>query len=179
MECIRQSIKNKHSPLLNNHFHSQLLNFSLHIIVSVLTAPSGKSSILKVWDPFIPPGWNCYTEKQWEEQSLQLFDADNLWSLTLCLFVFWLLNVSATWTVHSRDRSTCNHNETEASDLSCQLTFYFTLHLSTTYTTWGVAGSLPLIPLGASREERDVCLLHVGIPGQEGCCTEIVSLWLR
>ena len=34
----------------------------------------------------------------------------------------------------------------------------------------------PLIPLGASREERDVCLLHVGMPGQEGCCTEIVSL---
>ena len=35
---------------------------------------------------------------------------------------------------------------------------------------------LPLIPLGASREERDVRLLHVGMPGQEGCCTEIVSL---
>ena len=35
---------------------------------------------------------------------------------------------------------------------------------------------LPLIPLGASWEERDVCLLHVGMPGQEGCCTEIVSL---
>ena len=35
---------------------------------------------------------------------------------------------------------------------------------------------LPLIPLGASREERDVCLLHVGMPGQEGCYTEIVSL---
>ena len=30
--------------------------------------------------------------------------------------------------------------------------------------------------LGASREERDVCLLHVGMPGQEGCYTEIVSL---
>ena len=35
---------------------------------------------------------------------------------------------------------------------------------------------LPLIPLGASLEERDVCLLHVGMPGQEGCYTEIVSL---
>ena len=41
---------------------------------------------------------------------------------------------------------------------------YFTLLLSTAYTTWGVA------------EERDVCLLHVGMPGQEGCCTGIVSL---
>ena len=27
---------------------------------------------------------------------------------------------------------------------------------------------LPLIPLGASREERDVCLLHVGMPGKGG-----------
>ena len=35
---------------------------------------------------------------------------------------------------------------------------------------------LPLIPLGALREERDVCLLHVGMSGQEGCYTEIVSL---
>ena len=35
---------------------------------------------------------------------------------------------------------------------------------------------LPLIPLGALREERDVCLLHVGMPGQEGCCTKVVSL---
>ena len=33
---------------------------------------------------------------------------------------------------------------------------------------------LPLKPLEASREERDVCLLHVGMPGQEGCCTKIV-----
>ena len=32
---------------------------------------------------------------------------------------------------------------------------------------------LAFIPLGASREERDVCLLHVGMPGQEGCCTKI------
>ena len=31
---------------------------------------------------------------------------------------------------------------------------------------------LPLIPLGVWREERDVCLLHVGMPGQEGCYTE-------
>ena len=35
---------------------------------------------------------------------------------------------------------------------------------------------LPLILLGASREEIDVYLLHIGMPGQEGCCTEIVSL---
>ena len=35
---------------------------------------------------------------------------------------------------------------------------------------------LLLIPLGVSREERDVCLLHVRMPGQEGCYTEIVSL---
>ena len=35
---------------------------------------------------------------------------------------------------------------------------------------------LSLIPLRASREERDVCLLHVGMLGQKGCCTEIVSL---
>ena len=35
---------------------------------------------------------------------------------------------------------------------------------------------IPVIPLGASREERDVCLLHVGMPGQEGCYTDIVSL---
>ena len=34
---------------------------------------------------------------------------------------------------------------------------------------------LPLIPLGASWEERDIFLLHVGMPGQEGCYTEIVS----
>ena len=35
---------------------------------------------------------------------------------------------------------------------------------------------LSFIPLGASREERDICLLHVGMPGQGGCCTKIVSL---
>ena len=38
---------------------------------------------------------------------------------------------------------------------------------------------LPLIPLWASPEEKDICLLHVGMPGQEECYTEIVSLWLR
>ena len=43
----------------------------------------------------------------------------------------------------------------------CEVLFYF---------------CLPLIPLGALREERDVCLLHVGMPGQEGCCTKVVSL---
>ena len=37
---------------------------------------------------------------------------------------------------------------------------------------------LPLIPPWASREERDVCLQHAEMPGQEGCYTEIVSLWL-
>ena len=37
---------------------------------------------------------------------------------------------------------------------------------------------LPLIPLGASREERYVFffLLHAGMAGQEGCCTKVVSL---
>ena len=34
---------------------------------------------------------------------------------------------------------------------------------------------LPLIPLGASREETFVCCTPE-IPGQEGCCTKIVSL---
>ena len=38
---------------------------------------------------------------------------------------------------------------------------------------------LLLMPLGVSLVERDVCLLHVGMPGQEGCYTETVSLWLR
>ena len=33
-----------------------------------------------------------------------------------------------------------------------------------------------LYHLRAPREERDVCLLYDGMPGQEGCCTEIVSL---
>ena len=41
------------------------------------------------------------------------------------------------------------------------LYFYF---FSTSYTTRDL------------EEERDVCLLHVGMPGQEGCYTEIVSL---
>ena len=40
---------------------------------------------------------------------------------------------------------------------------FFSLLLSTANTTWGIAG-------------RDVCLLHVGMPGQEGCYTKIVSL---
>ena len=35
---------------------------------------------------------------------------------------------------------------------------------------------LPLIPLGTSGKEKDVCLLRVGMPGQGGCCTKIVSL---
>ena len=35
---------------------------------------------------------------------------------------------------------------------------------------------LPPIPFGASREERDVSLLHVGMPWQEGCYRGIASL---
>ena len=35
---------------------------------------------------------------------------------------------------------------------------------------------LLLIPLGASWEERDICLLHVRMPGQEGCCSKTVAL---
>ena len=35
---------------------------------------------------------------------------------------------------------------------------------------------LPPIALGVSQEERDVCLLHVGMPALEVYCTEIVSL---
>ena len=34
---------------------------------------------------------------------------------------------------------------------------------------------LPLIPLGASREKKRR-LLHVGMPGQDGCYTEIVTV---
>ena len=45
-----------------------------------------------------------------------------------------------------------------------------------TYVPYLLYFCLPLIPLGASREERDVCLLHVGMPGQEGSYTEKVSL---
>ena len=41
---------------------------------------------------------------------------------------------------------------------------YFTLLLSAAYS------------LGASREERDICLLYAGMTGQEGWYAEIVSL---
>ena len=46
-----------------------------------------------------------------------------------------------------------------------------TVHMSLLYFYF----CLPLIPLGVSRDERDVCLLHVGMPGQERCCTRCLT----
>ena len=46
-----------------------------------------------------------------------------------------------------------------------------TVHMSLLYFYF----CLPLIPLGVSRDERDVCLLHVGMPGQERCCTKCLT----
>ena len=66
----------------------------------------------------------------------------------------WLLNVPA--------RCECRTG-TDLLEQLYELPLYFYL-------------CLPLIPLGASREERDVCLLRAGMPGQERCYTEIVSL---
>ena len=61
------------------------------------------------------------------------------------------------------------HYKSSSSAAAATLSLlYWLLLLSTAYTTWGRRG-----------QERDICLLHARMHGQEGCYTEIVSLWLR